>query len=487
MSGAEIKQYILQLEERFPVNTWQVFGVDLWPHIRIKLYIFLLNLRTEKKLQPFKNPPVFRKKHIPERILNGVKKTVKAWFELYGFYKSLEPKKILFFGAHFHRTRQNGLYFNRFFDSMVDTYQLQKEVYTIEFGKLYEKNYNQESIIDLHKYLDQYKIIQKLKNFCISSRNEGSCLDSYSAFYEQVKRDFSEVENLNISPKRLESWAKKVRQTQEFFTRLYRQTAPEKVIFLSYYGYDDLAAAILAAQKLGIKTVDFQHGPQTNVHMAYSAWTKHPEKPYNTMPVEYWNWDSHSKSNIEEWAESHLIKAKVAGHPYMAYHEQSRSKRKEPERVFFSLQTFDLEEMLPLPLLDIIKTSHLVWVFRMHPRSNFSRKTFESFLIKNGISLKSCEIEEASDSPLPKSLIRAKIHLTNFSGCTLEAQILNVPSVLLHKSGKEMFKGYIDDENVFFLDPYQNDFEVRFNEILNHSTSKSQKSVHRDVVNPLHF
>jgi hypothetical protein len=39
---------------------------------------------------------------------------------------------------------------------------------------------------------------------------------------------------------------------------------------------DNLYAAVLAANQLGIRTIDFQHGPQTNVHMVFTAWNKIP-------------------------------------------------------------------------------------------------------------------------------------------------------------------------------------------------------------------
>ncbi len=486
MSGAEIKKYILQLEEKFPVNRWQVNGVDVWPYIRIKLYIFLLNIGTGNKPGNPENTPDPQKKILPRKIFEGVKRTGKAMFVVSRFFRDLKPKRILFFGAHFHRTRQESLYFNRFFDSMVDAHQLQEEVYNIEFGKVYEKNYNQQAVIPLHKYLDHYKTIQKLKNFVFSSRNEIPGLDSYESFYEQLVRDFPNAENLNISLKSLSSWAKKINRTKGFFIRLFKKTKPEKVIFLSYYGYDDLAAAILAAQELGIKTVDFQHGPQTNVHMAYSAWTKHPEKPYNTMPLEYWNWDERSQANIQKWIEKGtFVQAKIAGHPYMAYHHEGLRKGEEPEKVFFSLQTLDLEEMLPLPLLDLIKRSDLTWVLRMHPRSNFSRDTLESFLTRNGINIKSCEIEEAFDSPLPKSLVKAKLHVTNFSGCIIEAQMLNIPSIILHESGKEIFHAYIDNKQVFYLDPSEQRFEESFHSILKKHPPGFIRDSDRKIFNPL--
>lgn len=58
-------------------------------------------------------------------------------------------------------------------------------------------------------------------------------------------------------------------------------------MFLGYYGFDDLYSALITASKLKIKTIDFQHGPQTNVDLAFSNWNKVPAVGFNAMPVEF--------------------------------------------------------------------------------------------------------------------------------------------------------------------------------------------------------
>jgi hypothetical protein len=43
---------------------------------------------------------------------------------------------------------------------------------------------------------------------------------------------------------------------------------PSKIILPGYYGRI-IYMHVLAANQLGIRTIDFQHGPQTNVHMVF--------------------------------------------------------------------------------------------------------------------------------------------------------------------------------------------------------------------------
>ncbi len=486
LSQKQINKIILAWEREFPVNEWQIQGIDIWPIVRIKLYIFLLNLGADKPKLNSAHSLTNRKPSTVERLIKVPGSMINSLAVLYQFYKKLEPKKIIFFGSHFHRTLDNGVYFNRFFDPMVHEHQLQDEVYMIEFEKVLKENYNQKAIVGLHKYLDQYKYVKKFMGKFRSPEEVGISLNKYQVFFDAVTRDFPDAGKLNITAKGLKRWAYKLNSSKGFFINFYKRTRPEKIIFLSYYGYDDMAAAILAAHELGIKTIDFQHGPQTNVHMAYSSWTKHPVKPYNIMPLEYWTWDQKSKENIEEWAQkTEFIQAKEVGHPYLAYFKKKILYKDIGEKIFFSLQTFNLKEMFPAAILGLMKTSELKWILRMHPRSNYTKKDLKFFLIKNKVDNYIYEIENALDTPLPKSLAGAKLHITNFSGCVIEAGMLNIPSLLIHESGKEIFRAYIDDKSVFYLNPNDPGFKDSFKNILDKLPKKIKEIEIHEIPNPL--
>ena len=67
-------------------------------------------------------------------------------------------------------------------------------------------------------------------------------------------------------------------------------------------------------------------------------------------------------------------------------------------------------------------------------------------------------MQDAISSPLPEVLNNSIAHITNYSGCLIEARLLNVPTVLINVVGKEMFNQYIDDKLVFYLDQNNEDF-----------------------------
>lgn len=487
LSQGEIKKIILDLERKYPVETWKLNSIDLWPYIRIKLYLFLLNLndlRLEKKeLQKLRGDnSAFRG---PMRIFKKVLDLPSSIFVYSSFLNSLQKKELIFFGAHFHRTQVEGVLFNRFFDPMIDAHRLHENIYFIEYEKVFSNFFNPSAIIPLHKYLKPFKFLMKFGGI-ISSRKKAKVdndLRDYDLFYEDLLNNFPEAILLKLGQNDLNKWANKVQMAKGFFLKLYKKVRPKKLLFLSYYGYDDLAAAIVAGHELNIPIIDFQHGPQTNVHMAYSCWTKHPFVEYNTMPTEYWNWDVESKENLESWIKNRpQIQAKLTGHPFMAYCRIKSDGLAPRERIFFSLQTLNLEEMLPSDILEIVRNSDLLWVFRIHPRSNFSVDHLREFLTFNKVNDDRYIIESAGKIPLPQSLAEAKVHITNFSGCVLEARMLGVPSIIIHESGKEMFKDYFDERLVLYSK--LEELEENINSLIQ-TDSVSYTGVSEEIINPL--
>ena len=407
-----IKEIINDLEDKFPVNKWKVDGIHVWPYIRIKIYIFLLQANKndiEKKqnetyVKLFFQKQLFNFFLIPFRL-------IFAFFEITQFFLKLKRKKILFFGSYFHKVKIKDEYFNRFFDSMVDFHGIKDEVYLIEFQKIYKKNYNQKAIIPLTKYLNHYKLIKKIIiNF--KSDNTNVFLEKYTDFLVELNNLNINSVSLKLSKNDIINWGGKIKNTKGFYSILYALVKPEKIIMLSYYGFDDLAAAMVVANDLNIKTIDFQHGPQTNVHMAYSSWSNYPKTGFNTMPIEYWNWDENSKRNIDLWAaHKTIVNSKIVGHPFLSYWKNNMvNEIVQNKRILYSLQLSTFEDLFTNKLIQTINNSKYGWTFRIHPRSGFNFYNLKMFL-NDKITIDNYIIEDAINIPLPSSLSNSIIHV----------------------------------------------------------------------------
>ncbi|MDN3595035.1 hypothetical protein [Zunongwangia endophytica] len=482
----ELDIYFRELENKFPVEQWCISGIYVWPYIRIKLYLFLLSeqINRDKENKVDKTSSISRKK-IKNRSFKKTVKLLKAIISHEIFFSKLQRKKIVFVGSHFHRIQEQGFAFNRFFDSMIKSNHLENEVYFLEYQKIIANSYNKKVIINLQKRIDAFRNIDTAFKSKKKSFENDSELYKYDSFLKEVTKEFIKVESLNLEAKNLRNWVKKINSLSNFYIRFFKKVSPDKLIFCGYYAWDNLYAAIYSANKLNIKTIDFQHGPQTN-HMVFSDWFKIPESGYNLMPKEYWVWDQESKLNIEKWsADKKDIIVKIAGHPYLQYKKTNDKSVKSA--VVFSMQTFPLERMIPKEIITLMKNWSYKWIFRLHPRNSFSISEIENFFDNFGVDRHIYDLELPNEKSLPETFSIAHLHFTGFSGCTLEARSLGVPTILIDPIGSDFFKEYFDEKLIFWLSPKSDDFFEKSTQILNDFVLQKSGQNRSKVINPLHF
>ena len=484
-SNFKFDDYFKELEHNYPVNHWRIDDIYIWPYIRIKLYFFLLskkiNQGNESKtniIASFSSKP---KKHIGN---SKIIELSKAIISNKIFFSKLRKKKIVFVGSHFHRVQEDGVAFNRFFDSMIKSHQLENDVYFLEYQKIIEDSFNKKTIIHLEKQINASKKNDNLFKSKKELYKNSSELYRYESFLSDVKKDLAKREFLQLQENNLISWVRKIKFISNFYIRFFKKVSPEKLIFCGYYGWDNLYAAIYSANKLNIKTIDFQHGPQTN-HMVFSGWNKIPKLGYNLMPKEYWVWDQESKLNLEKWSASQDdISVKLAGHPYLQYKHTKENKR---NLIVFTMQTFLLKRMIPQGIIKLMKEWDYKWVFRLHPRNSFSISEVENYFNNQGVDNTIYEIEFSDQKPLSETLAKAVLHFTCFSGCMLEARSLGVSTILIDDVGYDMFKNYIDNDLVFYINPDSKNMIQDCLNVLNDSSLKEFNINQSKVINPLYF
>ncbi|UFH35712.1 hypothetical protein [Flavobacterium acetivorans] len=483
-----VKEKILALESSFEVDQWIVNGIHIWPYVRIKLYFLLLrNSNLEPNTDNSANDN--RKNKIDKKWIDNLKlalNLVTGLFRVESFFLSLKKKKIVFFGAHFHRVKHGQEYFNRFFDAMVSHHQLEKEVYMIEYQKVYQYNYNQKAIIPLERLLEDFKLVMKLKAQFQSQRNNYS-LNDYQDFLSVVEDEIENTKMLKITIKDLLKWSTKIQNLAIFYKRFYLKVKPDKIIFSGYFGWDDLYAAVLTANNLNIKTIDFQHGTQSNVHMVFSSWTKMPLEGFNIMPKQYWSWDEKSKVCIDYWAKntSNII-TKVVGQPYLQYWKQKNSNLKPENKVIlYTLNLMPLSEMFNKKLGESINDSECSWAIRLHPRNEFSIDDIKFYLDSLGVDKRNYDIHDAKEVPLPEIMSKAVIHITAFSGSVIEAKMMGVPSVIINSIGKEIYKDYIDSEFIYFINQTSTSFKTDFLRLFHQIKENKYIFEKQNIVNPL--
>ncbi|MEO2070474.1 MAG: hypothetical protein ABGW99_03960 [Zunongwangia sp.] len=351
---------------------------------------------------------------------------------------------------------------------MILEHNLQNDVYLVEFQKTLNNCIHPEAIISLVKQLRYFELSTKFKDKLYKTINPSSVsLKGYGDFYISLN-SIKNLDDLKIDEENLIRWAYKIQVKSIFFKRFYSKVNPDKIILLSSYGFDDLYAAIYAANELGIKTIDFQHGPQTNINMAYTNWSKSPKSGFNILPKAYWNWDTNSYNNINKWAKNiDAITVKKVGHPYLEWiRNNSYQSDATGYTIIYSLQTLSLDKTFPFNLIRLIRDLNFTWVFRLHPRSPFGIDQLSEFLSDNHVNNKKYKIEASNKVPLPITLSKSFIHITNYSGCLLESNMMGVPSVIIHVLGKKLFHNYIDNDFIMYRNIQDNNSYTAIKEVI---------------------
>ena len=186
----EISQYILNIENNYPVNEWVINNEIIWPFIRIKLFTdlnFANNKTFVRKSQSFKTTDN-----------NKLKKLFKSVFS----YNRLKQKDYFFTSTYAHRAKYNNKYWNKFYDPLVEdatisSYSIVEHNTKGYYSKKEEvNNYKQLFFFeDFHYSTDV--ISSKIKKLIPIIKDVN--LPQYAHFYKQLKND-------NLLNNRLENY-----------------------------------------------------------------------------------------------------------------------------------------------------------------------------------------------------------------------------------------------------------------------------------------
>ena len=478
----DIKEFILGIEKNFHVNDWTVNGIHVWPFIRIRLFFYLIrNLESQPQNDNKSDSAVvFSKQSLFQNAIVKTKQFLAALNYL-KWHWLLPSKKYLFLGADGHRVNFRGQRFNRYFDVFIDNNNLQSESLYFEYDKLpIENQYNKSLLYKHHQpyvgFLHYQKRLGKKPN--LDFQWEGFKPFHDFLIQNPITQQFAE----SYTQSDLEKWAESFVNKVAFFKKTLRKINPKKVLILCYYS-DDVMALTVAANQSNIATIEMQHGPQTELHLAYSNWTRLPATGYDALPRNYWCWDSYSQSVLEQWiSKNDRYQTKVVGNPWVDFWKNNATPYPHSDYILYSLQPkpVTLAELFPPLLIDFIQQNHYKWFLRLHPRQLNEKPAIEKFLKEQNV-LHLVTIEAATNDPLPQLLANARIHLTHFSGSTIEAALFNVYTVLLNELGVASFPDLIAKKQAVFLDPMDVAFANNFKGILENNVMHIKKGVLEDI------
>jgi|GEM_PF-3008287 len=255
-----------------------------------------------------------------------------------------------------------------------------------------------------------------------------------------------------------------INELSHLYLKLLKNYKP-KLVFLACYYRPDAMAITIAANKLNIRVVEYQHGAQNDTHALYSNWNLIPKSGYEMIPNIFWMWGKISADRINKWASNTTRhSAVVGGNLWLAYQLETNSEVVLAEdgdnklRILVSLQG---DERFPTYLLDYLESddNEFKWYFRNHPRLVISEDLEMKLNRFTEIS-----VEETSDKELYPFLKQMDIHITGHSTVGFEAQSFNIPNIFTHKNAKDGYSDLLGKNGLFYADNLE-EFKNKINYI----------------------
>jgi hypothetical protein len=476
----DIKDFILLLENEFPVNSWTMNGIHLWPYLRIRLFFFLIKQIEATPITP-KAPD--QKSHSNKKasfrllIKSSVFK-IKTIAKYLKWLLALPERKFFFAGFDAHRINYQGYRYNKFFDTLIEEYQIRNQSVFFEFGSPKTTNHYHKDI--LYGHFEAIKGYSLLKRLLPAEKPNEFLWEDYGHFYNNIlSNPLTKSFAAEISQEKVEAFGNDLQIRIRFFKKALKRIKPEKVLLLCYYSGADIMALAIAANQLQIETIEMQHGPQVDIHMCYGSWLNIPESGFDLLPRNFWCWDAYSESVLQKWVSlNDLYHVRVVGNPWVDYWKEKKTGYEHQDYILYSLQPepVTIAMLFPKNIIHFIKMQKYKWFLRLHPRQMHDKQNIMSFLMENGI-LDFVEIEYATNDPLPQLLLNARLHITHFSGSAIEAELFNVYTVLLNDIGVLSFPDLISQGKAAYINPESDDFEGSLLDVLKKPRPEAKNSI----------
>ncbi|MFV3077867.1 hypothetical protein [Niveispirillum fermenti] len=249
------------------------------------------------------------------------------------------------------------------------------------------------------------------------------------------------------------------------FLEVLRILRPRAVMVMCHHA-PPVMGLLAAAWRLGIPSVDVQHGMQGRYHPANTHHSRLPAGGFNTMPSYFWQWGRHFAEQIEAWSPlgTHWHKTFIGIHPWISHLAQSGWDNVEapwkqalsgferyPVRIAVSLQSRIYDQPIPGHLLETMRRAPAdwLWLIRNHPMTEESPEQISAML--NAAGIPNHDTAAATAMPLAVLLRHATHHLTPFSSAVYEAALFGLPSVVIDSRARSYLPDLLE-RNVAVLE-----------------------------------
>jgi hypothetical protein len=223
-----------------------------------------------------------------------------------------------------------------------------------------------------------------------------------------------------------------------------------RLVLLDWWMNGPMIATSIAAHRLGIPTIDLQHGLQEYHNGAYHGWIKEPANGWPCRPQLFWVWGEEARALL--LTTNKIRQTAIAGgNLWLNQWVEGKSPdiRQEclqlefhkKDKVFVVLLTLQGPEADDFGLLqEIIMASPIAWrwLIRCHP---LMLDDICSIADRLGGSVgRDVSVHSAKQISLYALLRIVDVHISHCSTCANEAMAFGVPSVLFGDVAPDLFK-----------------------------------------------
>ncbi len=442
LSSDYIFSIIHEIESKVPVKDWVINGVYIWPILRLQLRPIIFEAGRQKSMKQI----FFHQSDtsLANRSFSKILQFCKGFYN-FPFRRILKQHDAVLFSDGCSLDCIDDIWSDKFFRLIED--QLNDQGYRalsispfeISLKPLKSPLYNISIIGTGAEILTSLRIRFPFKRIH---------LEDYDTFIEILNRHKIPLQYFSYKEIFFKSY--KISLIEKVFSLILNHINPSIAMIISYY--HDLGFAFnRACKKLGIPTVEIQHGTQGGIHDAYNHWQQVPAHGYPELPSLFWTWSQEDALEIEKWgSKTHVAhRAFVGGNPTVEFWlsknktvqgydkkieslKQKMSANKNVIDILVTLQPVMAFQAYWDTLAQVIQHDfgNVRWWIRNHPTTVFGNKTEGLDKI---LSLKSnqVEIQESSRLPLGALLRNMDLHITVRSSTCLEAKFFGLKTLFI--------------------------------------------------------
>ena len=418
-------EVLAAIERAADVNALRAGGLRLWPLVRMDFW--------EQLLGPSDTPA----RPAPRSIVWPGEGALMAWRRWREIRRLPRAEALFFSRREDHTDRFPAGHYNRHTDPMIEFCRSRMSCLKIEAQ-------SSAAASTLPRACStQFVPLPQAGTRTTPARIEGA---------ETLRTALAEIgEPLAFDEAKLRHEAAVLLQRRDAFLAILDRVKPRVVFVVCYYDRRVLPL-VAACRQRGIPTVDIQHGKQGVYHGLYTHWTRWPSDGYELLPDFFWVWGEASRRHMASGRPAELPRHRpiVGGSRWLALWRRGAAfpleaaetawlaqARRAQRVILVTLQP--LEPMLPPHLREALRRSpsDWLWLLRAHPRRRAKIPPLIAELNADGTG--SYEGERASTVPLYALLRIADRHLTCWSSVAQEAPAFDVPTMIVHPSGQQLY------------------------------------------------